>query len=98
MQAVLANAKSGRAALVQPFIQAVALSVSSQSPAHWRAVHLTALKTVSTELCEALPPSLQQDLLMVRAHSYIYLDVVPLMESPVDTNQQHAEGMVAHEI
>ena len=54
---------------IAPFIQAVALPTSSQTPAHWLTLHLASLQAISADLCAGLPSSLHQQLMLVSLQS-----------------------------
>ncbi len=51
--------------IMRPFIQAAGLTISSQSPSHWRALHMAVLGSTNAESCTTIPANLQQELLMV---------------------------------
>ncbi|KAK9866983.1 hypothetical protein WJX84_002095 [Apatococcus fuscideae] len=56
--------------IMRPFIQAAGLTISSQSPSHWRALHMAVLGSTNAESCTTIPANLQQELLMACLRAY----------------------------
>ncbi|KAK9825496.1 hypothetical protein WJX74_001182 [Apatococcus lobatus] len=100
-QAVHASTSSSEASMkagaaMVPFIKACGLTNSAQSPAHWRTLHMAALKAATADLCASLPSDLSQELLMAclkacgsdqlpecKAAARSALEAVPILAQPL---------------